>query len=231
MKPYAVLLVVLFLLLSCGGGGGSDSSTDGSSQSETTFKLPIRTLSVGYSEVWDISGTVTSTRDRSDMADVSGSVQIEVLDIEYYQGERAYPVEQLVSLSIDGTPVATEIDTFYFDMNGNPISVVNETGGTEKTPITINHCPEYAEIGDFGQLTSWSYSDGREEHRTWRLEGAGGDKAIFIETRTVKNRYGRVLLYVVVEYKIATNGNILSQTRTVNDYDNDVEIDLVYTKR
>lgn len=229
---FLLIFTTFSFVLGCGGGGGGDSSTDESLQSETTFTLPRIDLSVGYTEAWDISGTAISTLNRNNTATVSGSLQIEVLDIEDYQGERAYPVEQLVNLSIDGNPRITDLDTHYYDINGNPIAIVDASSGDVKTPITINHKPDIADIGDFGQLTSWRNSaDGSEQHSTWRLEGAGGDKADYIETRTVRDRYGNVDQNAEIECRIDTNGKILRQTRIISDYENNIEYDVVYTQR
>lgn len=227
---FLLIFTSIFCVIGCGGGGGG-SSTNGSPQSETNFRLPSRDLYVGYSEAWDISGTATSTTNRNNTANVSGNLQIEVLDIETYQGESAYPVEEMVNLTIDGTAIATKILTNYYDMSFDPISIVDETGEITKTPIRINDAPEIAEIGDFGQLTSWRYSDGSEEYRTWRLEEAGGDRANYIKTRTRKNQYDRTISYAEIKYKIDIDGNILSQNRNVSDYENDIEYDLVYTRR
>ena len=183
IKSHYVLLFAIFFLASCGGGGGGGGGGGTTPSTVTTYHLyDDGVYDVGYF----ISFTLIGSSNTGENAE--GSLSTATRATETIDGILAIPRETYMELrNITTGAFSSDLITSYIDADTHePIKQISLNTGIEWAPTSISKLPDMAEIGDFGELTSWASNDGRTLTETWLLEDAGNNLANLVTTETIK---------------------------------------------
>ena len=167
-----LIVALIFTLLMIGCGDGSTTPSE-----PITYHLyDDGQFNPGYQISFSLTG-------RSSVgAFFTGTVSITATrDQALYAGEPVIPVETYMRLTETNSGNSTStVSTEYFNpYNFEP--VLMELEGVLYTPTDISVMPDTAEIGDFGELTTYSGIDGSTITGTWRLEDAGSGLADIVQ--------------------------------------------------
>jgi hypothetical protein len=179
MKPARIMLLAVYLILvslgcSSGGGGGGDNSTP--TDPNIPFQLfPSGYFSQGYSENYDLTGSDTAGGTHT------GSLSLSTQAATIFDGQSAIPVSQLLSFTNTQTNAFLSVSvTGYYSNNANDRKWIGEdqiTFGVINSATTTYTLPETATIGDFGNVGSYTGSDGTGMVVTWQLTNANNGLA------------------------------------------------------
>ena len=177
MKKLFLMLLVgaisVSFIVACGGGGGGGG---GVTDPGTVFSLIAPGADVpGYLITGNHSGTVTLD---GTSYNATGTFSQQTRDIVFLDafGVNAMPADTLLTIN---TPQLVPsymsiLSTVYLNADsGNNEPVFGEdNNGLEGIPMEIHLPPAVAQVGDFGEATSWSYSNGWTGTGTWSLESS-----------------------------------------------------------
>lgn len=224
-----MLLMAIFtfpiILSACGGGGGGGSTTN----PETVFPLAAPGADVpGYQVSGNHSGTITV---EGKNYNASGTYSYQTKDIFYLNnfGVNAMPVDTLIRVDIPELSLnLTILSTVYLNADsGNNEPVYAESNdGLTGTPIEIHLLPTVGQVGDFGELTSWSYDNGWIETGTWSLESSSAGFANFVQTYSIDDSQNNLISTGEFTMKINELGEPISIKYYQNILDDGVVIDV-----
>ena len=234
MKKLTMVLCVMLLLadFGCSGGGGGDAPTSGASPAPIIRQYdldPSHRYEPGYSEAWDMNGTVSELPGHTNPLVFEGTM-LGTVKNKVFDGEWLTPVEIHYSGSIDDVPIPSDIYTTYFDKDLVPHSEKNLSGDTD-LPTYIVAMPHDAEIGDFGELTSWLEGDGGTKVGTWQLEAGPSAYAKLTKSWTYRDSWGQTTEFEEITWTINTSGERISGSGTVVGYSTNLELEVTYTRK
>ena len=161
-------------LTGCGGGGGGAADTQtptGTVVSMAAFKSVYLGTSAGAQYSFPtLSGSDSQGRSWS------GSFTVIADGTTSFESQSVTKQHALVSLQLAGGTPVTGTSTAYFQAsNGNPYKSI-ESNGVTYTPNSAVTLPATAKVGDFGDLGTYTGTDGTTESVTWTL-AAGSNGA------------------------------------------------------
>lgn len=222
--------IVLAALFGCSGGGGG-----GESNRVPVVRYydldPEYQYEPGYSEGWDIAGTAYEIPESDDTCEITGSLLTQVLSRVVSEGETFTPVQTHITMTICDVGIPASIRITYYDEDLDPYGEWDSDGRLVRQPNVIRRLPHNAEIGAFGEGTSWVYTDGDRSTSSWSLEEGTGAYATLQVYRTIKDATGNTVSYVEVTSVINTEGEVLESSRKAWDYEIGLRIEAEYTAR
>jgi hypothetical protein len=176
--------LVFVFVLACGGGGGGDgTSTDPGSATRTYHLYEDGWSEEGFQISFSLSGSTNSGQT------VTGTYSVVNRGSTTADGKKAILMESYISMTMSTGTITGIVETYIDAVTHDPIYRVYNDGRTA-LPTTISERPEMATIGDFGNLTTWAYSDGITETATWLLEDAGNSLANLVMNFIGKDQHG-----------------------------------------
>ncbi|GFO70030.1 hypothetical protein GMLC_36090 [Geomonas limicola] len=163
----AVLLIVVVLgLFGCGGGGGGGGTL-------TPTGTPVNLAAFKAVYIGATTGTQYSfpalVGSDSLGRPWSGSLAVIADGPTTFEGQSVTKRRiQATARLGSGTPVTETTTAYFLASTGLPYKSVTSTGITY-IPTTAANIPSTANVGDFGELGTYSGSDGTTESATWSL--------------------------------------------------------------
>jgi hypothetical protein len=130
------------------------------------FLVPGLQLSANLTGTVTVNGTVYNA---------SATFNLQTKNIVFLPafGVNTIPVDILLTINIPQIPLAiSTLATTYYNADSQdkePVFMESDDG-TTAIPKELHLLPEFGQIGDFGEVTSWEYSDGDTYAGTWSLE-------------------------------------------------------------
>ena len=159
---------------------------------------------------YNISFSLSGNSNKGDKLD--GTISIATRNTVFINGTAAIPQEVLIQLrNINTGAFSSEIGTVYMESNTHkPIKMILQTSGLTYYPTKISEPTEIAEIGDFGETTSWVANDGSSISGSWLLEDAGNNLAYYIDNSIYKYSNGNIFYTEKMTFQIDETGDIMS---------------------
>ncbi|GFO58409.1 hypothetical protein GMST_07340 [Geomonas silvestris] len=202
----AVLLVVLVLgLFGCGGGGGGGGTL-------TATGTPVNLAAFKSVYVGAATGTQYSfpalVGSDSQGRSWSGSFAVIADGPTTFEAQNVTMRRTQTTVRLgSGTPVTETTTAYFLASTGLPYKSVTSTGITYIPTIAAN-IPATANVGDFGDLGTYSGSDGTTETGTWSLApGMNGNSRLSFSTVT---KSGSTIIGAEVDtFTLDSNGSVL----------------------
>ena len=150
-------------------------------------------------------------------------------------GVNAMPVDLLLNIN---TPQLVPsnlsiLTTTYLnaDSGNNEPVFAEDNNGLTGVPIEIHLPPDVAQVGDFGELTSWSYNNGWTETGTWSLESSSPGFANLVQNARLYDSQNNLIstgkitskinemgepVHITYYQDLITDGIVLNFSITIN---------------
>lgn len=217
MKYLHILFTGCFLILLTGCGGGSS----GANTSNIPQPLPQSLFSLAKLYSATPLGVVYSTQITATSStgniNYTGSFSRTNQAQEMLSGVLVTP-SKVTTILINGGSTTSFSNTVYIDTSGYELSSLNSEGVT-CAPAILEISPLLVKVGDTGIFSTLSCSDNTSYNVSWKVEDAGDNTILYIETGAYKDQASTITANYESTYNIDTKGNIVSfksVTTTVN---------------
>ena len=200
---FLLLAVSLSFLTACGGGGSSTTAPN------IVFSLyPTNYLSAGYSESYSLTGT--DTAGGTHQGNLSTQTQAQTV----FNSQAAIPRSLLLSWTNTQTSAFISIPVTAYSSTSlssfRDFGSFNPSSGVTTVTANTTIIPQTAQIGDFGNIGTYTDSAGASQTVTWQLTDAGSGNANLVTMSGVRDQFGTIIGNTETTTRIDANGNRLS---------------------
>ncbi len=216
------LIAITLLFFACGGGGGGDEDDSTPTDLSTVFDLKeLNSLDEHVIYAFDLTGS------DSDGHNWVGTISSEIEPIVNIGGIDLIPeVTQLSLIDLSTNAPLSDTQIVYWNLAEEPDRLIFIESGVICNPVSINPIPDQVMIGDSGDLTSFTCSDGTQLTGTWSVENANDGHAFLLFDGIIMDGSSTIVGTQTDKYKIDAAGSIISVSFSVYDVDRNYTLDL-----
>lgn len=205
-RSLLISLFIMFVTACGGGGGGTPANPTDPTLSFSTF--PPGYFNGSYSASYSLTGTATNGTSYTATWSVQSGADTT------FNSKSVKTIEQLLSITNTTTnAVAGALGYTYFSTDINNLTLegsYSPTIGVSSMATSTTIIPLTASIGDFGNVGSYTNSDGTSDTVTWSLEDGFNGKAKLVLTFVAKDTSNVLDTTEVRKWLISQDGTISS---------------------
>jgi len=209
----SLTIITTLVLVGCGGGGGGGSNDVPSDRLLVFSLFPPGYFEGNYSDSTSLKGSF------SNGDNVTGTLRVQSGSTTIFNSQPVITFDLQLSLTNTTTGATAAVSSEgYFSNDINNLTIVgglNITDGVVTMATSTSIFPLTGSIGDFGNIGSYTLSDGTTNTRSWALDdGFNGNAKLVIAT--VSKDSSNVLEFTEVNTStISQDGTILRTDITV----------------
>ena len=202
--PKLVLICSILFLTACGGGGGSSDVPTDTSLVFSVF--PPGYFGGSYSASYSLTGSTSDGQNlTATLLEQSGSTTV-------FNAQPVITIDSQISITNTTTGAfAASSSEGYFSSDINNLTVVgslNITEGVTMTATSTSIIPLTGSIGNFGNVGSYTLSDGTSATLSWDLLDGFNGKAKLARISVFRDFSGALEFTEVDTYTISQDGTV-----------------------
>lgn len=209
-----IIAALISITLTACDGGSSSSSTQTPTDPTLVFSLfPAQFFLGSYSASYSLSGSY------SNGDTVTGIWQIQSGTTTTFNSQPVVTINQNLSLTNTASGATTStIGETYYSPDTNNLTLVGSyrtIDGVSSMATSTSIIPLTGNVGDFGNVGSYTLSDGTNSSITWSLVDGYNGKAKLVTTTVVRDTSNALFATEVDSWTIAQDGTRESVQVTV----------------
>ncbi len=206
-------IITTLVLVGCGGGGGGGSNDVPSDRLLVFSLFPPGYFEGNYSDSTSLKGSF------SNGDTVTASIAAQSGNTTIFNGQAVLTIDSQISMTNTTTgAIAAGSSEGYFTTDLNNLKIIgglNITDGVTIMATSTDIIPLTGFIGDFGNVGSYTLSDGTSQTSSWALEDGFNGKAKLVTTYVSKDS-SNVLEFTEIDTDtISQDGTILRTDITI----------------